>query len=164
MPGLAQDDGELELVVELLGQVLRDRSIGSSGPTIASTFWKKLIHGAIWCDQSTFFDSSSCSRKLPAVWKNFFGTIGASSFASASGVRSSVSSRAAALEVVAHRRHVEPHDLVAVDTADLPAVVRDELHEQILCATSAYVCAVLTRPSIARFSPSSTSIRPVDVP
>ena len=51
--------------------------IGSSGPTIASTFWKKLIHGAIACAQSTFFDSSSCSRKLPAVWKNFFGMIGA---------------------------------------------------------------------------------------
>ena len=66
--------------------------IGSSGPMIASTFWKKLIHGAIRCVQLTFFDSSSCSRKLPAVWKNFFGTIGARSFASASGVRSPVSS------------------------------------------------------------------------
>src|SRR3954466_6575473 len=51
----------------------------SSGPMIASTFWKKTIQGAILCDQSTRFDSSSCSRKLPAVWKNFFGTIGARS-------------------------------------------------------------------------------------
>jgi hypothetical protein len=44
---------------------------------IASTFWKKTIHGAISCDQPTCFDSSSCSRKLPAVWMNFFGMIGA---------------------------------------------------------------------------------------
>ena len=40
-----------------------------------------MIQGAISCDQLTFFDSSSCSRKLPAVWKNFFGTIGARSVA-----------------------------------------------------------------------------------
>src|SRR6185312_4353775 len=65
---------------------------GSSCPTIASTFWKKLIHGAIACDQSTFFDSSSCSRKFPAVWKNFFGAIGARSRVSGSGTRSPVSS------------------------------------------------------------------------
>src|SRR3954447_17757369 len=58
---------------------------GSSWPTSASTFWKNTIHGAILCDQSTCFDSSSCSRKLPAVWKNFFGTIGARSRTSASG-------------------------------------------------------------------------------
>ena len=51
--------------------------IGSSGPMIASTFWKKTIHGAISCDQPTTFDSSSCSRKLPEVWKNFLGMIGA---------------------------------------------------------------------------------------
>ena len=49
---------------------------GSSWPISASTFWKKTIHGAISCAQPTCFDSSSCSRKLPAVWKNFFGTIG----------------------------------------------------------------------------------------
>ncbi len=59
---------------------------------IASTFWKKTIHGAISCDHATFFDSTSCSRKLPAVWKNFFGMIGARSVAPASGVRSSASS------------------------------------------------------------------------
>ena len=35
---------------------------------------------------------------------------------------------AAALEVLAHRRDVEAHDLVAVDPADLAVVVRDELH------------------------------------
>ena len=51
---------------------------------IASTFWKKTIHGAISCDQLTVFDSSSCSRKLPAVWKNFFGMIGAHSATSVS--------------------------------------------------------------------------------
>ena len=58
---------------------------------IASTFWKNMIHGAISCDQLTFFDSSSCSRKLPAVWKNFFGMIGARSFAPESAVRSPAS-------------------------------------------------------------------------
>ena len=65
--------------------------IGSSWPMIASTFWKKTIQGAILCDQPTCFDSSSCSRKLPAVWKNFFGTIGGRSRAPASGRRSPVS-------------------------------------------------------------------------
>ena len=64
---------------------------GSSWPTSASTFWKKTIQGAILCDQSTCFDSSSCSRKLPAVWKNFFGTIGGRSLAPSSGTRSPVS-------------------------------------------------------------------------
>ena len=112
---------------------------GSSGPTIASTFWKKLIHGAIACDQSTFFDSSSCSRKLPAVWKNFFGTIGARRFTASSGVRSGGVVGAAALEVLAHRRHVEAHDLLALDAAHLAVVVREELHAHTFCATSAYV-------------------------
>src|SRR5581483_82680 len=65
---------------------------GSSWPTSASTFWKKTIQGAILCDQSTCFDSSSCSRKLPAVWKNFFGTIGGRRRAPSSGTRSEVSS------------------------------------------------------------------------
>src|SRR4029079_19391350 len=97
---------------------------------IASTFWKKTIHGAISCDQSTRFDSSSCSRKLPDVWKNFFGTIGARRVAAARGEkllgegggaelrvrerRALVGVvRAAVLEVPAHRRHVEPDDLLA---------------------------------------------------
>ena len=35
---------------------------------------------------------------------------------------------------------------------------------QTSSATRAYVSAVLTSPSISRFSPSSTSIRPVDAP
>src|SRR5579864_7676127 len=73
---------------------------------------------------------------------------------------------AAALEVPAHVGHVEPHDLVAQDVPDLPVVVRDELHStpQTFMATRAYTSAVLTRPSISRFSPSSTSISPVEVP
>ena len=104
---------------------------------IESTFWKKLIHGAIWCDQSTFFDSSSCSRKLPAVWKNFFGMIGASQLRLGERRAHVALVRAAELEVLAHRVHVELDDLVAVDPADLAAVVRDELHAQILSATSA---------------------------
>ena len=62
--------------------------IGSSGPMIASTFWKKTIQGAISCDQPTLRDSSSCSRKLPAVWKNFLGMIGARRRTSASATRS----------------------------------------------------------------------------
>ena len=74
-----------------------------------------MIHGAISCDQLTFFDSSSCSRKLPAVWKNFFGTIGARSFAVASVGALGRVLGAAALEVLAHARNVEPDDLVAVD-------------------------------------------------
>src|SRR6266508_168799 len=64
---------------------------GSSWPISASTFWKKTIQGAILCFQPTCFDSSSCSRKLPAVWKNFFVTIGGRSLAPASGTRSPVS-------------------------------------------------------------------------
>ena len=36
--------------------------------------------------------------------------------------------RAAALEVLAHRRDVEAHDLVAVDAPDLAVVVGDQLH------------------------------------
>ena len=128
-----------------------------------------MIHGAISCDQPTFFDSSSCSRKLPAVWKNFFGMIGARSVASASAVRSAVSSGAAALEVLAHRRDVEADDLVAVDAPHLAVVVGHQLHRflsvpQTRIATRAYTPAVLTSPSISRFSPSSTSISPVDVP
>src|SRR5919198_1898412 len=65
-------------------------TIGSSGPMIESTFWKKTIQGAILCDHPTRFDSSSCSRKFPAVWKNFFGTIGARSFTSASACSATV--------------------------------------------------------------------------
>src|ERR687888_189327 len=80
---------------------------GSSGPTIASTFWKKTIQGAISCDQPTRFDSCSCSRKFPAVWKNFFGTIGAR-------------------EVLAHRRDIELDDPIAPHLADEAVVERHE--------------------------------------
>ena len=98
------------------------------------------------------------------MWKNFFGTIGARSVDV--GERRALGGvvGAAALEVLAHRRHVEANDLLAVDAPDLAVVVGDELHAQILCATSAYVSAIFTSPSISRFSPSSTSISPVDVP
>ena len=95
---------------------------------IASTFWKKLIQGAIRCVQLTFFDSSSCSRKLPAVWKNFFGTIGARELRLRQRRPLAGLVGAAALEPLAHRRHVEPDDLLAVEVADPAVVVGDELH------------------------------------
>src|SRR6185437_15045280 len=65
--------------------------MASSGPMIASTFWKNTIPLCTGCDQSTAWSSSWWSAKLPAVWKNFFGTIGARSLTSASGRRSPVS-------------------------------------------------------------------------
>src|SRR5580692_5936213 len=65
--------------------------MASSGPMIASTFWKKTIPLCTGWDQSTACSSSWWSAKLPAVWKNFFGTIGARSRTSASGRRSPVS-------------------------------------------------------------------------
>ena len=107
---------------------------------IASTFWKNTIHGAISCDQSTFFDSSSCSRKLPAVWKNFFGTIGARSRDILERQLASGRPRhLAALEVLAHRGHVELDDPIVAQLADEPVVEGDELHAtpQTRCATSA---------------------------
>ena len=52
---------------------------------IASTFWKKTMPLLTGCDQLTRARSSWCSRKFPAVWKNFFGTIGARSRTPASG-------------------------------------------------------------------------------
>ena len=58
---------------------------------IASTFWKNTIPLCTGCDQSTACSSLWWSAKLPAVWKNFFGTIGARSRTSASGSRSPVS-------------------------------------------------------------------------
>src|SRR6266571_1992598 len=65
--------------------------MASSGPMIASTFWKNTIPLCTGCDQSTACSSSWWSAKLPAVWKNFFGTIGARSLTCASGSRSPVS-------------------------------------------------------------------------
>ena len=85
---------------------------------------------AISCDQLTTFESSSCSRKLPAVWKNFFGTIGARSRTSVSGDALAGLVRAAPLEPLAHRRHVEADDLLAMDAADLAVVVGDEPHRR----------------------------------
>src|SRR3954468_12694575 len=64
--------------------------MASSGATIASRFWKNTIHGRTGCDQLTLVDSSWCSRKFPAVWKNFLGTIGARRRTPASGTRSPV--------------------------------------------------------------------------
>src|SRR3954451_4145594 len=43
------------------------------------------------CDQLTCSDSVLCSRKFPAVWKNFFGTMGARRRVSVSATRSPVS-------------------------------------------------------------------------
>ena len=125
-----------------------------------------MIHGAIWCDQSTFFDSSSCSRKLPAVWKNFFGTIGARSRASASGDALAVVVGAAALEVLAHRRDVEADDLVAVDPPDLAVVVGDQLHAtpQTCSRDQRVHVRRLHEPVDLEVLASSTSISPVDVP
>src|SRR5277367_4234581 len=65
--------------------------MASSGPTIASTFWKNTMPLCTGCDQSTACSSLWWSAKLPAVWKNFFGTIGARSRTSARGRRSPVS-------------------------------------------------------------------------
>ena len=95
---------------------------------IASTFWKKLIHGAMSCDQLTFSDSVLCSRKLPAVWKNFFGTIGARS--RVLGERHTLARLVgtAALEPLAHRRDVEHGDLLALEHAD-PSRSLSERHQ-----------------------------------
>src|ERR1700722_10242248 len=62
-----------------------------SGPMIASTFWKNTIPLCTGCDQSTACSSLWWWAKLPAVGKNFFGTIGARNRTSASGSRSPVS-------------------------------------------------------------------------
>ncbi len=61
---------------------------------IASTFWKNTIPLCTGCDQLTFCNSSWCTAKLPAVWKNFLGTIGARSLTPDSGRRSPVSGTA----------------------------------------------------------------------
>src|SRR5947209_20556391 len=65
--------------------------MASSGPMIASTFWKNTIPLCTGCDQSTAWSSVWWSEKLPAVWKNFLGTIGARRRTSVSGRRSPVS-------------------------------------------------------------------------
>ena len=101
---------------------------------IASTFWKNTMPLCTGCDQSTAVSSLWWSAKLPAVWKNFFGRIGASSFTSAYARRSPVSrDLAAALEVLAGRGHVEFDDgaLLEFQTADAAAVEGDELHGSV---------------------------------
>ena len=66
------------------------------------------------------------------MWKNFFGTIGGSSRASASEHPAAALVGPAALEVLAHRRNVEQRDLVADDMADgdagLGVLERHKLH------------------------------------
>ena len=57
--------------------------MASSGPMIASTFWKNTMPLCTGCDQSFAASSLWWSAKFPAVWKNFLGRIGASSFTSA---------------------------------------------------------------------------------
>ena len=57
--------------------------MSSPEPMIASTFWKNTMPLCTGCDQSTAASSLWWSAKLPAVWKNFFGRMGASSFTSA---------------------------------------------------------------------------------
>ena len=157
---------------------------GSSGPTIASTFWKKLIHGAMSCDQLTFSDSVLCSRKLPGGVEELLRDDRRPQ--PRLGERDALAGLvgATALEVLPHRRHVEHGDLLAVEHPD-PARSLTERHElhaltvlsslvatcsghcaqlqptpQTRIAIRAYVSAVRTRPSISRFSPFSTSIRP----
>ena len=136
MPGLAQHDGELELVVELLGQVLRidDRLVGADDrvdvleevdprrdlvrPVDVLRLLLVLAEVAGGVEELLRDDRRLelrvGERRAPVALV-----------------------RAAELEVLAHRVHVELDDLVAVDAADLAAVVRDELHAQILSATSA---------------------------
>src|SRR5579862_2854651 len=65
--------------------------MASSGPMIASTFWKNTMPLCTGWDQSTAWSSAWWSAKLPAVWKNFLGTIGARSLTSLRGSRSPVS-------------------------------------------------------------------------
>ena len=51
LAAVADDDRELELVVEFLRQPPGD-TIAASGPMIASTFWKNTIPLCTGCDQS----------------------------------------------------------------------------------------------------------------
>ena len=102
---------------------------------IASTFWKNTIPLCTGCDQSTARSSSWCSVKLPAVWKNFFGTIGARSLTSASASRSPSRARrpdTAALEELPGRPAVQLDDHVAVDVPDPSLVEGHQLHRRLL--------------------------------
>ena len=67
------------------------------------------------------------------MWKNFFGTIGGREARASERHPLARLGGAAALEVLAHRRHVEHGDLVAVDAADAALV---ESHEPSHASTS----------------------------
>ena len=75
---------ELELVVELLGQVLGvdDRLVRADDRV---DVLEEHDPGRDRVRPTDVRDSSWCSRKFPAVWKNFFGMIGACKETSASG-------------------------------------------------------------------------------
>src|ERR1700712_3820831 len=110
--------------------------MSSSGPMIASTFWKNTMPLCTGCDQLTAVSSSWWEAKLPAVWKNFFGRMGARSRTSASRSRSParggpqplprLAALAAALEVRPGRRHVELDDVLALEPRDAALVEGDE--------------------------------------
>src|SRR2546423_1084738 len=150
LPGLADHDSELELVVELARQLLRvdDRLIRPDdrvdvleeddprrdlvGPVDALRLLLVLAEVAGRVEELLRDDGSAQAR--PRERDALAGIVGA-----------------AALEVLAHRRHVEPHDLLALGPPHLPVVVRDELHAtpQTSIAVRAYTSAVLTSPSIS---------------
>ena len=93
-----------------------------------------MIQGAIACDQSTCFDSSSCSRKLPGGVEELLGDDRRPE--PRLGERDALAGLvgAAPLEVPAHRRDVEDGDLLAFEHAD-PTVSfaeRHKLHAVIL--------------------------------
>ena len=97
---------------------------------IASTFWKKLIHGAMSCDQSTFFGLLLVLAEVPRGVEELLRDDRRAQ--ARVGERDALARDvcAAALEVPAHRRHVEDGDLLAVQHPHPPLSVaeRDELH------------------------------------
>ena len=104
------------------------------------------------------------------MWISFFGAIGARSVTSSSANVRPVGSAPPAIEVAPHAGRDELVDDVALDEPGrLAALVleRDELHAatpHTSSAASAYTCAVRTSPSMLRFSPSTGSGSPLDVP
>ena len=129
---------------------------------IASTFWKNTMPLCTGWDQLTACSSLWWSVKLPAVWKNFFGTIGARRRTSASGESlAGLADLAAALEPLARRAAVELDHHVVVDPADPAVVERDQLHRvaplsfcessfriscESACVSSAAPCRRAARP------------------
>ena len=80
-------------------------------------------------DQLTLASSSWCSVKFPAVWKNFFGTIGARSRTEASGRPvPGLADGPAALEVLPGRAAVQLDHRVAVDPPGPALVERHQFH------------------------------------